>query len=70
MVIHLAAKSDVAESVIHPGDTINVNGIINVLKCCVQNKIGKIIFASSAAVYGNSDIFPTLKGVSFLASVL
>lgn len=53
MVIHLAAKSDVAESVIHPGDTINVNGIINVLKCCVQNKIGKIIFASSAAVYGN-----------------
>ena len=55
VVIHLAAKSDVAESVIFPEDTINVNvnGTINVLKCCVQNKIQKIIFASSAAVYGN-----------------
>ncbi len=57
VVIHLAAKSDVAESVINPDDTINVNvnGTVNVLKCCVQNKIGKIIFASSAAVYGNHD---------------
>lgn len=57
VVIHLAAKSDVTESVIHPEDTIsvNLNGTINVLRCCVQNKIKKIIFASSAAVYGNHD---------------
>ena len=57
VVIHLAAKSDVAESVINPKDTINVNlnGTINLLKCCVQNKIKKIIFASSAAVYGDHD---------------
>ena len=56
VIIHLAAKSDVAESVIFPEDTINVNvnGTINVLKCCVQNKIRKIIFASSASVYGDS----------------
>ena len=54
-IIHLAAKSDVSESVIHPEITssVNVNGTINVLKCCAQNKIKKIIFASSAAVYGN-----------------
>lgn len=60
IVIHLAAKSDVAESIIHPEDTINVNvnGTINVLKCCVQNKIRKIIFASSAAVYGNCKELP------------
>ena len=56
VIIHLAAKSDVAESVINPKETINVNlnGTINVLKCCVQNKIRKIIFASSASVYGDS----------------
>ena len=56
VIIHLAAKSDVAESVIFPEDTINVNvnGTINVLKCCAQNKIRKIIFASSASVYGDS----------------
>lgn len=57
VIIHLAAKSDVAESVINPENTINVNlnGTINVLKCFVQNKIKKIIFASSAAVYGNHE---------------
>ncbi|MGI0042004.1 MAG: NAD-dependent epimerase/dehydratase family protein, partial [Nitrosopumilaceae archaeon] len=63
LVIHLAAKSDVAESIIYPQDTINVNvnGTINVLKCCVQNNIKKIIFASSAAVYGNCNKLITEK---------
>jgi UDP-glucose 4-epimerase len=63
VIIHLAAKSDVAESVIYPKDTIdvNVNGTINVLKCCVQNKIKKLIFASSAAVYGNCELPITEK---------
>jgi len=55
VIIHLAAKSDVSESVIHPEITnkVNVAGTQNVLQCCVQNKIKKIIFASSAAVYGD-----------------
>ncbi len=63
VMIHLAAKSDVVESIIHPKDTINVNvnGTINILKCCVQNKIKKIIFASSAAVYGNCNLSITEK---------
>lgn len=57
IIVHLAAKSDVIESMINPEYTINVNlnGTINLLRCCVQNKIKKIIFASSAAVYGNHD---------------
>ena len=60
IIIHLAAKSDVSESVIHPEITtsVNLNGTINVLKCCAQNKIKKIIFASSAAVYGNCKDLP------------
>lgn len=60
VVIHLAAKSDVSESVIHPEDTIKVNveGTRNVLQCCIQNKIKKIIFASSAAVYGDCKELP------------
>ena len=66
VIIHLAAKSDVAESVIYPEDTINVNvnGTINVLKCCVQNKIKKIIFASSASVYGNHNDMITEKAAT------
>ena len=58
LVIHLAAKSDVAESVINPEITneVNVIGTENVLKCCAENKIKKIIFASSAAVYGDCNL--------------
>ncbi len=56
IVIHLAAKSNVIESTLHPEIThkTNVKGTENVLKCCVENKVKKIIFASSAAIYGNS----------------
>jgi len=58
LLIHLAAKSDVADSIIHPEITneVNVTGTENVLKCCIENKIKKIIFASSAAVYMDSKI--------------
>lgn len=60
VVIHLAAQSDVAESVLHPEAThkINVDGTINVINACKENKISKIIFASSAAVYGSCSILP------------
>ncbi len=56
LVIHLAAKIGVRESALHPKmvKDVNVNGTINVLKCCNKNNINKIIFASSAAVYGDS----------------
>jgi len=56
LLIHLAAKSDVADSMIHPEITneVNVTGTENIMKCCIENKIKKIIFASSAAVYADS----------------
>lgn len=57
LIVHLAAKTDVADSIIHPDDTmkVNVEGTENVCKCCVQNKINKLIFASTAAVYADSE---------------
>lgn len=63
VVIHLAAKSDVKESTLHPKITekTNVEGTENVLKCCVENSIKKIVFASSAAVYGNSGEMPVTE---------
>jgi len=56
LIIHLAAKSDVVDSIIHPEITneVNVTGTENIMKCCIENKIKKIIFASSAAVYADS----------------
>ncbi len=58
LIIHLAAKTDVADSIIHPEITneVNVSGTENVIKCCIENKIDKIIFASSAAVYDDSKL--------------
>ena len=55
IVIHLAAKIDVINSIINPELTFetNVKGTQNVLDSCVLNGITKIIATSSAAIYPN-----------------
>ena len=57
IVIHLAAKISVLESIKNPAETfrINVNGTKNLLAICKNNNIKKVIIASSAAVYGEGD---------------
>ena len=57
IVIHLAAKTDVIDSITNPDDTFqtNVQGTQNVIDSCNLNKISKIIATSSAAIYENSD---------------
>jgi len=53
IVIHLAAKTDVIDSITNPDDTFqtNVQGTQNVIDSCNSNKIA----TSSAAIYENSD---------------
>jgi len=60
IVIHLAALIDVRESVLNPNlyHDINVNGTLNILDSCIKNYVSKIIFTSSAAVYGNPMYLP------------
>ena len=57
LVIHLAAKISVEESIKSPSETFqtNVEGTKNVLIACEKNQIKKIIASSSAAVYGESE---------------
>ncbi len=54
VVIHLAAKISVPESISNPAETffVNVDGTKNVLAACEKNHVKKLIAASSAAVYG------------------
>ena len=54
IVIHLAAKISVVDSIKNPSETfsVNVEGTKNVLLSCKKNNIKKIIVSSSAAVYG------------------
>jgi UDP-glucose 4-epimerase len=58
--IHLAAKISVADSIKNPQDTmdINVNGTLNVLEACHNSGVHNLIFASSAAVYGDAIELP------------
>lgn len=60
VVALFAAKISVAESVLHPNDYMltNVGGTKTVLEAMHDNKIKNIIFASSAAVYGNCKRLP------------
>ena len=56
IVVHLAAKISVVDSINNPAETfeVNVDGTKNILSACKKNNIKKLIVASSAAVYGES----------------
>ena len=55
-VIHLAAKTSVSESLEKPEKFIEVNShaTLNLFRACVDQHVERVIFASSAAVYGSS----------------
>ena len=55
-VFHLAALISNADSIKDPSGTFKVNteGTFNVLKASLKNKVKKVVFASSAAIYGDS----------------
>lgn len=54
IIYHLAAQVSVQESIKNPVEDAQTNivGTINLLDFAVQNKVRKVIFASSAAIYG------------------
>ena len=57
IVIHLAAKTDVIDSINNPENTFqtNVQGTQNIIDSCKSHNISKIIVTSSASVYQSSD---------------
>ncbi|TEB04289.1 UDP-glucose 4-epimerase [Pelotomaculum schinkii] len=59
-VIHQAAQIDVQRSLQEPlaDARINILGAINLLEACRRNRVGKVIYASSAAVYGRPAYLP------------
>ncbi len=59
-VHHLAAMISVPESVDKPHECveININGLLNVLDACKENGVKKIVFSSSAAIYGENPESP------------
>lgn len=57
IIFHEAAFVSAAESIEKPYDCyeINIDGTLNILNAAYKNKVNKLIFASSAAVYGNTN---------------
>ena len=60
VVYHLAAKIRVEEGEANPElyKKVNIEGTLDLIKACVDKKINKFIFASTAAVYGDPEEFP------------
>ena len=58
LVIHFAGLKAVGESVAKPLEYYenNVTGTLNLLKCMKAHQVNKIIFSSSATVYGNQPV--------------
>lgn len=65
-VFHEAAIPMVQHSIDNPVDThaVNVNGLLNVLEACRLNKVKRLVFASSASIYGEPDVLPTREDMA------
>jgi UDP-glucose 4-epimerase len=60
--IHLAAQAEVRRSVEDPAldAGINIGGTLNVLTCCRQYRVTRVIYAGTGgAVYGDTAVLPT-----------
>lgn len=64
-VFHEAALPQVQYSIENPVETneINVTGTLNVLEASRINKVKRVIFASSCAVYGDQEILPITENM-------
>ncbi len=65
-IFHLAARTDVTASISNPSDDLSVNvaGSIRVLEAALAGEATKVIYATSAAIYGNPalDLLPIDEG--------
>ena len=59
-VYHLAAIVSVQESIKDPllSNEVNVKGTLNILEASRQNNVKRVVFSSSAAVYGDKPTLP------------
>lgn len=69
VVIHLAAQTRVDNSIENPLEDTKTNlvGLINILESCRKYNVKKIVFSSSAAIYGDQTRFPILEEQSAIS---
>jgi UDP-glucose 4-epimerase len=66
VVFHLAAMVSTKESMENPRECVEINalGTLNVLRAAADARVRKLVFASSAAVYGDDPPVPTAETVT------
>jgi len=64
-VLHQAALPSVPRSIADPitSNEVNVNGTLNILYAAKENKVKRVVLASSSSVYGNVDVSPKHEGL-------
>lgn len=62
-IFHLAARKSVSESSLFPSDywRVNLQGTQNLLDFCKDQDVKKIVFTSSAAIYGNLSLSRAIR---------
>ncbi len=62
-VLHFAASISVPESLEKPLDYYHNNtcNVVNLLRCCEKHSINKLVFSSTAAVYGEIKDYPVTE---------
>ncbi|RYC51422.1 NAD-dependent epimerase [Flagellimonas olearia] len=60
VVCNLAAQAGVRYSIENPETYVdsNITGFLNILECCRNHKVSKLVYASSSSVYGLSKKIP------------
>ena len=68
IIFHEAAFASVPDSIEMPlsCNTNNINGTLNILECARKNDVKTIVFASSAAVYGEISTLPMRENMNTL----
>jgi UDP-glucose 4-epimerase len=72
VVFHLAAQANIKQSSLdHRCDLDNnLIGTINILEAMLANKINDLVFSSTSAVYGESDVRPTPESCASIQTSL
>jgi len=66
VIFHEAAFVSVPRSVEEPvlANEVNVAGTLNLLEACLNSDVKRFIYASSSAVYGESEVLPKHEGLT------
>jgi UDP-glucose 4-epimerase len=66
-IFHLAACASVPKSISDPklNNEVNITGTLNILEAARKHDVKKVVFSSSAAVYGNTSTLPIHESTPF-----